>query len=192
MLEEGLPLARRTKDKLGSAYYLLGLGGVAAEQGLPVRAARLWGAAEAMREVIGITLSYFDLAHSGYEARLAAARSQLDEAAWEAAWAEGRAMSTEQAIEYALSTQEPAPPATSDPRRPRPDKPANILTRREQQVAVLIGRGFTNLRIAGDLEITQRTVETHVSKILRKLSFHSRTQIATWVIEQGLFPVDPN
>jgi DNA-binding NarL/FixJ family response regulator len=43
-----------------------------------------------------------------------------------------------------------------------------------------------------DLEITERTVETHADKILRKLSFRSRTQIVTWVIEQGLLPVDPD
>jgi non-specific serine/threonine protein kinase len=192
VLEEGLPLARRTKDKLGSAYYFLGLGRAAAEQGQPVRAARLWGAAEVMREVIGITLSYFDLAHSDYEARLAAARSHLDEAAWEAAWSEGQAMSPEQAIEYALSTEESAPPATSEPRSPRTDKPSDILTRREREVAILIGRGFTNRRIADELAITERTVETHVSKILRKLGFRSRTQVATWIIEQGPSVGDPN
>jgi len=72
------------------------------------------------------------------------------------------------------------------------EEPANILTRREREVAVLIGRGFSNRRIAEDLEITERTVETHAGKILRKLGFSSQTQIATWIIEQGLLPVDPD
>ncbi len=68
----------------------------------PARAARQWGAAEALREQMGMSLSHFDLAASGYEQDLAAVRSALDEASFDAAWDKGRAMSPEQAIEYAL------------------------------------------------------------------------------------------
>jgi predicted ATPase/DNA-binding SARP family transcriptional activator/DNA-binding CsgD family transcriptional regulator len=177
VLEEGLSLARRTKDKLGSAYYFLGLGGVAAEQGQPIRAARLWGAAEALREVIGLPLSYFDLAHSGYEARLAAVRAQLDETAWEAAWSEGRAMSPEQAIEYALGTEEPALPAAPTLRK-GPGRSTDALTRREREIAILVARELTNRRIAEELSISEHTVATHVRNILKKLGLRSRTQIS--------------
>jgi hypothetical protein len=68
----------------------------------PVRAARLWGAAEALREREGLSLSKFDRANSGYERDLALVRSALDEATFDAAWAEGRAMSFEQAVGYLL------------------------------------------------------------------------------------------
>jgi hypothetical protein len=44
---------------------------------------------------MGVSLSAFDLANSGYEQGLARVRSALDEATFEAAWAEGRAMSFE-------------------------------------------------------------------------------------------------
>jgi DNA-binding CsgD family transcriptional regulator len=178
VLEEGLPLAQRTKDKLGSAYYLLGLGVVAAEQGQSVRAARLWGAAEALREVIGLPLSYFDLAHSGYEAHLTTARLQLDEAAWEAAWAEGRAMSFERAIEYALGTEEPALPAVPTLRK-EPVGSTDALTHREREVATLVARELTNRQIAEELSISEHTVATHVRNILKKLGLRSRTQIST-------------
>jgi DNA-binding SARP family transcriptional activator len=68
------------------------------------------GAAEALREQLGMSLSPFDLAQSGYERDLAAVRSALSEMAFEAAWAEGRALSHEQAIEYALgAVEEPSP-----------------------------------------------------------------------------------
>ena len=54
------------------------------------------------------------------------------------------------------------------------------------------GRASTNRQVAEELAITERTVETHVSKILRKLKLRSRTQIATWTIQQGLLSADPN
>ncbi len=156
---------------------------MAALRGRPVRATRLWGAAEALREHMGMSLSYFDLAHSGYEQDLASARSSLDERTWTAAWTEGRAMSPEQAIEYALSAEDTSPQAVPEPRGAAPSDP---LTRRKRKVAVLIGQGSTNRRIAEELAITERTAETHVSRILRKLGLRSRTQIAAWTIEQGL------
>ncbi len=72
--------------------------------GEDTRAAHLWGASEAAREVTGIALSAGERAlHEPY---LAAARSRLGEAAWEAALAKGRAMSLEEAAEYALSEEE--------------------------------------------------------------------------------------
>ena len=138
-----------------------------------------------------MSLSHFDLAHSGYEQDLASARSSLDEMTWAAAWSEGRAMSPEQAIEYALSAEEPPPPTASELRRTHAQEPADSLTRREREVTALVGRGYINSRIAKELGITERTVETHVSKVLRKLGLCSRTQIATWVIEQGPLWADP-
>jgi DNA-binding SARP family transcriptional activator len=112
LLEEGALIARELKGRLGGAYYGLGLGKVSALRGRPVRAARLWGAAEALREQMGMLLSQFDLAHSGYERDLAAVISALDESSFDAAWAEGRAMSPEQVFEYALD--EPATPHEED------------------------------------------------------------------------------
>ncbi len=66
----------------------------------PERATRLFGAAEALREAVGVPLRPADRA--GYERGLAAARGALDEAAFAVAWAQGRALSLEQAVEYAL------------------------------------------------------------------------------------------
>ncbi len=64
------------------------------------RAARLWGAAEALREVIGSPRPPNE--REEYERGLATVREALGEEVFSAAWAEGRAMSLEQAIEYAL------------------------------------------------------------------------------------------
>lgn len=173
--EEVLRMLRRMGDKMGIAYCLLGLGGVAGEQARPDRAARLWGAAESLREAIGMGLSPFDRSQTRYEERLSAAYSLMDEESWEAAWSEGRAMSPEEAIEYALSEEEavPAPAA----------KGSEILTPREREVAALVARGLTNRQIATELSISERTVHTHLRRILRKLGLGSRAQITAWVIE---------
>jgi non-specific serine/threonine protein kinase len=172
LLEEGARIGRDLGDRLAGVYYVWGLGKVAALQGEPKRAARLWGAAEALREYMGMSLSQFDLAHSGYERDLAHARSSLDESTWVAAWSEGRAMSPEQAIEYALSTEDTSPQAVSEPRAP-----SDPLTRREREVALLVAQGCTNRRIAQELSISEHTVENHVAHILKKLDLHSREQI---------------
>jgi predicted ATPase/DNA-binding SARP family transcriptional activator len=101
-LEEGASIARELGDRLGATYFTLGLAKSSALRGRPVRATRLWGAAEVLRERMGMSLSKFDLAGSGYERDLVTVRSELDEAVFGAAWAEGRAMSFERALEYAL------------------------------------------------------------------------------------------
>jgi hypothetical protein len=67
------------------------------------RAVRLFGAAEALREAIGHLPN--PQAQADYDDCLDATRSRLGVIAFEAAWAEGRAMTLEQAIEYALADQ---------------------------------------------------------------------------------------
>lgn len=98
MLEEGAQISRELGDRLGAPYFAEGLAKLSAMRSRPVRAAKLWGAAEALREQEGVSLSKFDRANSDYERDLALVRSALDEATFDAAWAEGRAMSFEQAV----------------------------------------------------------------------------------------------
>jgi predicted ATPase len=121
LFEEGGKISLEMGDRLGGLYYVWGFGKVSALRGRPVRAARLWGAAEALREQMGMALSHLDLAASGYERDLAAVRSALSEASFEAAWAEGRAMSFEQAFEYAL--EEPTPDEVTREEVVSPDQP---------------------------------------------------------------------
>ena len=64
------------------------------------------------------------------------------------------------------------------------------LTRREREVAVLVGQGKSNREIANALVLGVRTVEGHVSNILGKLDFASRTEIAVWVIENQMMEND--
>jgi len=59
------------------------------------------------------------------------------------------------------------------------------LTRREQEVLELIGRGLANKRIALELGISEKTVKTHVSHVLAKLGVSDRTQAALYVERSG-------
>lgn len=187
LFEEDLRLLRELRDKTGIVYGLLGMAGVAALRGQPARAARLWGASEILREVFGLPLTPMVRDHYDYEGYLAAARAGLGEAAFDAAWSEGRAMSPEQAIEYALDTERPAPPA--DPEKGTPDEASpGALTRRQLEVALLVAQGLTNRQVAAELTLSEHTVATHVREILKKLGLQSRTELAARITEQEPLP----
>jgi tetratricopeptide (TPR) repeat protein len=101
------------REKESCAACIEGLAAVASAQGQVARAARLWSSAAAIREAIGAPLRPIDRPRQ--EASLAQLRAQLGEEAFAAAWAEGRALSLEQAIAFALETDldRPAPLASS-------------------------------------------------------------------------------
>jgi DNA-binding CsgD family transcriptional regulator/PAS domain-containing protein len=65
------------------------------------------------------------------------------------------------------------------------------LTAREQEVAELIACGLRNPAIATRLHISRTTVASHVTRILQKLGFTTRAQIAAWVVEQRLVERTP-
>jgi non-specific serine/threonine protein kinase len=84
----------------------------------------------------------------------------------------------EKAVEYALSEEESDPSTVPVHERSPVAEPMGNLTRREQEVVVLVARGLTNRRIAQELFLSERTVDAHVRKILKKLGLRSRAQIA--------------
>ena len=71
-----------------------------------------------------------------------------------------------------------APPST--------DPELEQLTPREREVLRLIARGYAYKEVARDLEISVKTVESHVSSVLRKLQLSSRHQLARWANERRL------
>ncbi len=97
---EGLVLSRRGGVWQGLAQCLEGLGAISGRRGEGRRAARLFAAADALRESTGFSVRLFMRAR--YLAWLSEARAQVDEDEWSRAWAEGRAMTAEVAAEYAL------------------------------------------------------------------------------------------
>jgi predicted ATPase/DNA-binding SARP family transcriptional activator/DNA-binding CsgD family transcriptional regulator len=152
------------------------LAGVACAQGEYSRATRLWGAEETLCEAIGSTVRA--LYRADHERDVAAARADLGEEAFESAWAQGRAMNPERALEYALSRDDRLAITTRIPEQASTAARPPALTRREREVAKLVALGLTNRQISEELSISERTVDHHVSNILKKLNLSSREQVA--------------
>ena len=188
---------------------LAGLAATASLLGQPERAARLFGAVEALREVSGIRLS--PLPRADYDRAVEGIRAHLDEATFAQAWEKGRAMPLEQAIAEALATQDEPPTGTKFPQvneeetssvvppgtplsqSPRALSPRRALkqhfgglTSREREVACLVAQGKSNRAIADELVVGVSTVEAHITHIFTKLGFSSRAQIAAWAVDKGL------
>ncbi len=177
LFEEGLAVSAALGNEADIVHCLEGLASVAGAEGLVVRAAHLWGAAEALLEKIEAVYAY--VPDRSLHRSQVAARSLIEKAAWEAAWAEGRTMTPEQAIEYALDHS--ATPVTAAPET----YPAG-LSAREAEVLKLVAEGLTNAEVAGKLFLSSRTVDWHLGSIYRKLGFHSRTEAARFAIEHDL------
>src|SRR3954468_18217296 len=140
---------------------------------MPEQAARLWGAAEALREAIGAPMHPVD--RVWHEQTLPLARATLGERALTLAWEEGRGMTAELALAGLVSATRQnvslAPPSAARPATPAPVG----LTRREREVLHWLAAGLTNPEIAQRLVVSQPTVNTHVASIFKKLGVTSRS-----------------
>jgi DNA-binding NarL/FixJ family response regulator len=176
-LKEALALERQLGNWAYGAYSMEGFAGLAGARRQGARAARLWGAAKALRANIGVALP--PEPRSYYERSMAAARAQLGEVAWEEAFAQGMAMSDEAAAGYALSEE-----VAHAAKRPLAGSETSmLLTRREQEIAGLVAQGLSTRQIAQQLVISDRTVDKHVANLLKKLNLRSRNQVAGQMAE---------
>ena len=176
---EGLTLAAEAGDKANAAYCLEGLAGLIATRDEPERAARLFGASEALLEAVGAPLYAHAQDRALYEEAVEALRSRLGEGPLGAAWAEGRAMSPERAVEYAFEEPKKAQSQASR------EYPAG-LSAREVEVLRLVARGMTNPRIARELYVSRRTVDAHLHSVYNKLGTSTRAEATRYASEHGL------
>jgi predicted ATPase/DNA-binding NarL/FixJ family response regulator len=157
-------MLRRSRDATVLPMALVGQAGVLARR-QPVDALRVAAAAAAIRARIGGEFPPF------YRTRLDRVRAVAEAAPGEeaeAAWAEGARLGVDEAIALAFGEA-----------RPRAVSPAG-LSARELEVAGLVAEGRTNKAIAARLQLSVRTVESHVRHALTKLGLDNRTQLATW------------
>jgi ATP/maltotriose-dependent transcriptional regulator MalT len=194
LFQESLFAYRKIDDIASIAACLAGLAQVQTSTGQPKRAARVLGAADALLETSGARLNWYDKLH--YDSSIKTTRVQLDQVTFAAAWTEGRMMQTEQAIAYALAEPDAERDAqhllsSLTPLRAAKEQFGG-LTAREREVAALVAQGSSNREIAEFLVVSERTVGAHISNILSKLEFASRTQIAMWAIAKGLSKLPAN
>ena len=130
-------------------------------------AARLFGAAQAIRErTCAVRFKIYD---AGYEASLATLRNAMGDNDFDSAWAEGAALSTEEAIAYAQR---------GHGERKRPTSGWASLTPAEHDVVRLVSEGLANKDIATRLFVSPRTVQAHLTHVYTKLGVTSRMQLA--------------
>jgi ATP/maltotriose-dependent transcriptional regulator MalT len=162
-------------------WSLEGLGAIAAACGEATRAARLLGAAEALRERLGTVLAPRLVGQ--YEATAQTVRAALGDATFTAAWDAGRAMTpTEARAEAARVAQGADPAATSAAAA----VPQGELTPRERDVLRLLIQGKTDQQIADALFLSRRTVTIHASNLFAKLGVSNRVEATARAVREGL------
>jgi DNA-binding CsgD family transcriptional regulator len=180
MFGEALAALREVGDRAVMLHCLTGEASVLALRGDAARAARLWGAAEALGEAASVSLLLVIGSRYDREGHVAAARSRLGGEKFAAAWAEGRRMTPEEAVEYALD-KPLAPEQTDAP----PAYPAG-LSAREAQILGLLAAGLTNAKIAEELYISPRTVNAHLRSVYHKIGSSTRAEAARFASEHDL------
>jgi predicted ATPase/DNA-binding NarL/FixJ family response regulator len=188
VLAESLALCKELGDMGTLLMSLEGLACVAGAEGEGLRAARLFGAAEALMETIGYRLVSQERAV--LEPYRASVRSRLGEAAWQEAVAQGWAMGLDEAIGHALSEEQPSTPLSSATSQQaistsRLEHPGG-LTSREVEVLGLVSTGLTNAQVAKELYLSPRTIQRHLNSIYHKLGVSSRAAATRFAVEHGL------
>jgi predicted ATPase/class 3 adenylate cyclase/DNA-binding CsgD family transcriptional regulator len=142
------------------------LAGLATTDGNHPLAARLFGAADALRQRMGLVR--FRIYDAECDAALAVLRNAMGDGVFDAAWAEGAALGVEEAIAYAQRGRG---------ERGRPASGWAALTPAERDVARLVCEGLANKEIATRLFVSPRTVQAHLSHVYAKLGIASRVQL---------------
>ena len=164
-------------DRNGLTMVLETLAWMAAGRGGQDRAATLLGCAQRVRDSSSLTL--IELYREQHDRTVSVAIQGIGQRAFDAAFAQGRAMTIGEGVAFAVEREQPLKPAP-----PVQVVPDTELTRRQLEIARLIADDLTNRQIAARLFLSERTVETHITNILNKLGLNSRVQLGRWLAEQ--------
>ena len=164
---KALACAAKVQAHLAVPDVLECLAALAAEGGNHRDAARLFGAANRIRQEIGAVR--FKIYDADYEQTVTAIRDAVGEQGFDSAWAEGAGLSLNEAIAYARRGRG---------ERKRAASGWASLTPTERDVARLVGDGLANNEIAARLFVSRRTVQTHLTHVYAKLGLSSRVQLA--------------
>ncbi|HKV58716.1 MAG TPA: tetratricopeptide repeat protein [Ktedonobacteraceae bacterium] len=184
---ESLALSDALHDRWLMASCLGGLAYVGLSLGDFVWTARLGGAAEAMRQSLGVPVPLVERA--GYEDALRRVRAQLGEAPFAAAWAEGRSMTPAQTLASRLSTKVSPHFKETSSAGSSTSSASSIragLTSREVDVLRLIALGLTDSQVAERLVISPRTVNAHLTSIYSKIGVSTRSAATRYALDHQL------
>jgi predicted ATPase/DNA-binding NarL/FixJ family response regulator len=178
LLAEALQIYTEVNDPRGVAQCQDALAFVASEQAHYETAARLAGAAAALRARVAARPPDAERARNSAVERVLVQALGPEDA--DRLIHAGRTMPAQQAADLAMAVAWGAAP--SDPDRPQ----VVPLTPRERQVAALVATGRTNRQIGRTLGISEKTAEVHLHHVMSKLDARSRAEVAAWAVAQHL------
>jgi predicted ATPase/DNA-binding CsgD family transcriptional regulator len=171
---DSLLMKHEVGDLTGMAYCLETLAMLAAGQGRFSRTAWLLGAADTLWERTGKRLGGTAAIEGLHQRAASTARDGLGSKRYERLFRDGASRERDEIVGLATTDADRLPPASR-----------GRLTKREREVAGLVGDGLTNAQIAGRLVISSRTVDTHIASIYAKLGISSRVQLVTWLAAES-------
>lgn len=184
---ESLGISRRMGDRRRLAYTLSAVAILATAEGDDERGARLEAVAAIAIHQIGARTPRRPYSAQVLPAPVEAAALALQSSSiavqlpgLEAATDECLAWLALPGAQHAAAHRGASPPSTSEG-----------LTRRERDVVGLLAHGLTNRQISAALVVTEGTAENYVQRILGKLGFRNRAQVAAWAVEQGMGSAAP-
>ena len=178
-MNEILPLVQAP---WGSPYWLEGFARLASAEGQAARALRLGGATAALRRTYGMSIGLAEQA--AFERGLERAWQALGEEEGKAAWEEGRAMTLEEALAFAL--ENPVEEPAAKPETKLGQTSGGLLSTREVEVLSLVAEGLTDAEVAGRLYVSPRTVGGHLRGAYGKLGVKSRIAAINEAQQLGL------
>ena len=178
LLAEALRIYTDVNDPRGVAQCLEALAHVASERAHYESAARLIGAAAALRERVAARQPDAELARSSAVERVLARALGTQNA--DTLIHAGRTMPAQQAVDLAIAVALGTAPGDPDRSHQVP------LTPRERQVAALVASGRTNRQIGRVLGISEKTAEVHMHHVMSKLDARSRAEVAAWAATHHL------
>jgi DNA-binding CsgD family transcriptional regulator len=171
---EGLTISRARGVMWGIAGGFMAMSQVLQARGEFEQAARLVGCTEAVVDCTSIVIKAGDQA--AFDDLRGDLRDKMGASAFELAIRAGRALPVEEAIDLAISVGQQSVSAPADGGPSETER--GQLSRREREIAAMVARGDTNSKIAAELSLSRRTVDTHVSRILQKRGVSSRSLLA--------------
>jgi predicted ATPase/DNA-binding CsgD family transcriptional regulator len=188
---EALTLKWQIDDRLGVAMSVDALAWAAAPDD-PGRAAVMLGGLSALsswtRTPVDESQHQFAADRTACLERI---RAELGDEGLEAAMDRGRRMSPDGVVAYCLGRKPETPIGVSRRGTGSPataEDPLAGLTSREREIVGLVAKGLKNKEIAATLFLSRRTVEAHVQRVLVKLGFTSRSQVAALVARSPASP----
>jgi ATP/maltotriose-dependent transcriptional regulator MalT len=184
LLKQALHLCHKVSDSLALARLFEEFALLCYQANLPEQAITLFSVVHTMQATFEFAIAPHLQAQK--EHILATLRAELSEAIFQECWRMGTSLSTELALaeisrlHFSESPQSPTA-------QPRNKYPAG-LTAREVEVLRLVATGYPDARIASELVLSPRTVNTHLRSIYAKLGVSSRSAATRYAFEQNLMP----